>query len=379
MVVVLAVVVEIVVVGLLILLGVALFLIEVGLVALILIDLLDHGNLLSGLRNVHVGDTIFVWILPYDFHLLVFTSKLFLNIVADNVDLLLAHEFLLGDNGAFYCLVLALFFNHLAVLFELVRLQVALDKGLGELVLGYGLGKQLGDAFGQEFSVEDLAHGGAFHRILDKHLLDDQLEVLGVVRRDSGVGRAQDLEDEALHGVGVEGVAERAHLVEDAAEGPDVRLLVVGLLLADLRGQVVGRADGGLGAVVGVLEHSGDAEVADFDLSVLVHEDVLRLEVSVEDLAVVDVLYGQRHLHEPVHDLVLRVAHLPYFLLVRDLRVHVASVCVVHHYAQAPLVHEALLVRDDVRVSQSLQNMNLIYGILSLFPVHPRHVDYLYS
>lgn len=82
------------------------------------------------------------------------------------------------------------------------------------------------------------------------------------------------------------------HFLKDAAQRPHVTLLVVGLLLADLRRQVLGSADCGLRTVLSVLEHSGNAEVAHFDLAFVVQEDVLRLQVPVQDLAVVDVLDG---------------------------------------------------------------------------------------
>ena len=71
------------------------------------------------------------------------------------------------------------------------------------------------------------------------------------------------------------------HFVEDAAERPDVRLLIVGFLLADLGREVVGRANSCLRTVVRVLEHSGNAEVANLDLTALSHENILRLKVAM--------------------------------------------------------------------------------------------------
>ena len=60
----------------------------------------------------------------------------------------------------------------------------------------------------------------------------------------------------------------------------------------------------------------------------------------MQDFAVMNVLYGQGHLHEPVEDLVFAVADLANLLLVVDLRVEVAAVGIVHHDAQTALVHE---------------------------------------
>jgi len=58
-----------------------------------------------------------------------------------------------------------------------------------------------------------------------------------------------------------------------------------------------------------MLEHSRNTEVADLDLSVLRHENVLRLQVSVKNFSVVNVFDRKRHLHEPIQYLVFRVTH----------------------------------------------------------------------
>ena len=63
----------------------------------------------------------------------------------------------------------------------------------------------------------------------------------------------------------LKGAFQRAHLVEDAAETPDVAFVVVGLALAQLGGDVAGRADDGVGlALAG--QDLADPEVADLDV-----------------------------------------------------------------------------------------------------------------
>ena len=104
-------------------------------------------------------------------------------------------------------------------------------------------------------------------------------------------------------------MSESAHLVQDAAKRPNIRLLVVWLLLADLWRQVVRRTNGCLSAIIGVLEDPSDTEVSNLDLSTLRHEDVLCFQVSMEDLAVMYVLDGKGHLYKPVKDLVFSVTH----------------------------------------------------------------------
>ena len=81
-----------------------------------------------------------------------------------------------------------------------------------------------------------------------------------------------------------------------------------------------------------------------------------------------DVLNRQSHLNEPVKDLVLGVYHLKaedtrltlaLLFLVCYPRVQISAVSVVHHDAQAALVHERLFVSDDVRVPHRLENVDL--------------------
>lgn len=65
------------------------------------------------------------------------------------------------------------------------------------------------------------------------------------------------------------------HLVQDAAEGPNVGLLVIRLFLANFRRQVVRRPNGSLRAIVGVLKHARNSKVANLYLAILGHEYVL--------------------------------------------------------------------------------------------------------
>lgn len=119
-----------------------------------------------------------------------------------------------------------------------------------------------------------------------------------------------------------------------------------------------------------MLEHSCDTEVTNFYGPILVHKDVLCFQVSVQDLPIVDVLDGESHLHEPVEDLVLAIANFTYFLLVCNLGIQIAAICIVHYYTKASFVHEGLFVRDNVRMPHCLEHMYLVDCVFSLLPVH---------
>ena len=93
---------------------------------------------------------------------------------------------------------------------------------------------------------------------------------------------------------------QRYHLIQNAPKRPYIRLLIIGLLLADFGREVVRCTYGRLGTIVSMLEDTGDSEITNFDLSTLCHEDVLCFQITVEDFTIVNMLDRQRHLYEPI-------------------------------------------------------------------------------
>lgn len=66
------------------------------------------------------------------------------------------------------------------------------------------------------------------------------------------------------------------------------------------------RADNRLRVVLRVIQHAGDAEVAQLHHVDLVQEHVARLEVAVEDVVVVKESDSGGELHKPIQDLLQR-------------------------------------------------------------------------
>jgi len=58
-----------------------------------------------------------------------------------------------------------------------------------------------------------------------------------------------------------------------------------------------------------MLQNTGDTEVTNLNLTRLCHENVLCLQISVQDLLIVDVLNGEGHLDEPIKNLILTIAN----------------------------------------------------------------------
>ena len=98
------------------------------------------------------------------------------------------------------------------------RGDVLLKESCGEFTLRDGVGEEFADPSTQEFLLQDLPHTWAFRRVLNEHVSNQVFQVLRVVRRDSRIGTSQDLEHQALHGIGIEGVSQSDNFRKYAAK-----------------------------------------------------------------------------------------------------------------------------------------------------------------
>ena len=74
---------------------------------------------------------------------------------------------------------------------------------------------------------------------------------------------------------------EGAKLVKNAAKRPNITLMIVGLLLAQLRAEVVRRADNGVSEVRRLVQHLRHTQIPNLDLVFLSQEHVNGLDVSM--------------------------------------------------------------------------------------------------
>ena len=119
---------------------------------------------------------------------------------------------------------------------------------------------------------------------------------------------------------------------------------------------VVHRADRLVGHGLGLgLREARDAEVHHLDAAVLQQHDVLRLDVAVDDAALVRVLQRLQDLHRKVQRLApLDLALLLDVLLERD-AVHIFHDDVLDAVAEADVVH-----LDDVRVREHRDRLRFV-------------------
>ncbi len=169
----------------------------------------------------------------------------------------------------------------------------------------------------------------------------------------------------------LKGRREGRELVEEAAQSPDVALLVVLELVDHLRGHVEGRPHVGVGEFGLAGQLLGEAEVADLDVRGTVQEDVAGLEVAVEDglglasavLVAVALLECHEDLRENLPDELL-VDCTPVLARTLDHGAEVSALAELHHDVQARrgLVDDAVVVPDDEGVLELAEDVDLERG-----------------
>jgi hypothetical protein len=107
------------------------------------------------------------------------------------------------------------------------------------------------------------------------------------------------LEDLLIHSLDVgviEGRQAPQHLIQEGAQTPPVHRLAMPFVLQDLRGKVLWGATEGLGA--SLWSSAGDAalgetKVSEADVALSIEQQILRLEVSVDDIIGVESLQSR--------------------------------------------------------------------------------------
>lgn len=110
--------------------------------------------------------------------------------------------------------------------------------------------------------------------------------------------------------------------------------------------------------VLSALQHFRDAEVTQLNGVVFGEENILGFQVSMKDLAAVNVFERETELNEPVHDFRLS-ERLVLGLLLSHMIGQIAVLAKLHYDNQNTLFDERVLVWNDVRVVQLPQQISL--------------------
>lgn len=206
---------------------------------------------------------------------------------------------LLVDLLLFFILLLLVLLLLLLLILTLLLINLLLNL----LLMSHCLLEEFAYSFAEKVFFKNFFDVGSLSRVFVQHFCQEIPDVVRVVSWDGRIVLLQNLQHQSLHAIGVKSVIQSQHFIQNASQTPNVTLLIIGFLLADLRREVVRSANGSLRFVVSVLEHSGNAKVSNLDLVLAGQEDVLRLQISVQYSSVVHMLDGQTDLHEPVQHL----------------------------------------------------------------------------
>ena len=150
----------------------------------------------------------------------------------------------------------------LSLLFQAISEHVV-DVGGGQvLVARDALVDVACNLLADEALIQNGDDGRSIRRLDLQHLTDEIPEVLAVHLVDRRIGAPEDLHSQPIDALSIEGMAKIAHLIEHAAEGPNVRFVTVRLVFEKLWRHVVRRPNAGVREVLGAIEDLGNAKVA---------------------------------------------------------------------------------------------------------------------
>lgn len=162
--------------------------------------------------------------------------------------------------------------------------------------------------------------------------------------------------------VGEERRVPGGHLVHQHTQRPPVDGFVVTLTEDDLRGEVLGRT---AQRPCAALHSLGEAEIRHLQVTLRVDQEVLRLQVPVDQIQVVEVL-------ESEHDLsgIETRMGLGEAADLAQVREHLATGHVLQHHVEVRIVFEVKPQADEEGEGDRLQDALLVEGVLDLLELH---------
>uniref|UniRef100_A0A182Q467 Uncharacterized protein n=1 Tax=Anopheles farauti TaxID=69004 RepID=A0A182Q467_9DIPT len=187
------------------------------------------------------------------------------------------------------------------------------------------------------------------------------LQLRAEVRREAHLA-ADDLLVDLDRLVGEERRVAGRHLVHEHTERPPVDRLVVALAQDDLRREILGRAAQRPGSALDALR---EPKVRHLQVALRVDQQILRLQIAVDQIEIVQVL-------EREHDLggVEARVRLGEPADLAQVREHLAARHVLQHHVQVRVVLEVELETDQERERDRLKDALLVQRVLDLLQLH---------
>lgn len=113
----------------------------------------------------------------------------------------------------------------------------------------------------QHLRFEHLYYGRAILGVDRQHLAHQLPQPLGIITGQGRIVPFEHLHSQSIERLRIKSMPETTHLIDDATQRPDVRLVRIGLVFELLGGHVVGRADDCAGQLDCGVEDLADAEV----------------------------------------------------------------------------------------------------------------------
>ena len=222
--------------------------------------------------------------------------------------------------------------------------------------------------------VQDLFAGRSFLWIDLKHSFQYCVEISRIMRWNLRVYSLKNSVVQSLHVFGGKGRVQSYKLVENAAQGPDVWLVVVWFVLPHLRTSIVRRPS--LGLENTWFGNFRNIKISQLDHAVLGQEDVGTFNISMYNLPTMQAHQPEHHLVE-YRPYVIFLGKLGRFLSIINFSLQIAVIAVFHHDAQAVgmLLKEGLFITCDVWVFDRGQDSYFIQSIFFLFCGKFHHFD----
>mmetsp|Transcript_34553 Transcript_34553/g.75655 ORF Transcript_34553/g.75655 Transcript_34553/m.75655 type:complete len:326 (-) Transcript_34553:18-995(-) len=192
------------------------------------------------------------------------------------------------------------------------------------------------------------------------------LDLAAVPRRNRRDRRTHDIGNQLREVGAVERNSQCAELIENHTHGPNISGPSIRSLLAHLRRKVIRGTDCRLRNCSGAFHDFGNTKITNLQGTIGCQKHVLRLEVAVQHMPVVCILERQESLRHPLQQLAFLKLPASSARAVNGPS-QIATLGKIHNNAQGLALSEALVKRDDVRVSQSRQNLNLFPSLTAAF------------